>query len=70
MEPTGAEGVWTQDLSGNSIENRVLWRRGWVWYQLVAIGAQKLEVGRSRIFMDELKLEPCMCMTPPCGPGD
>jgi hypothetical protein len=70
MEPVGAEGIWAQNLYGSSIDNHKLWRRGWVWYQIVAIGADKLEVGRTRIFMDMLKLEPCMCLTPPCGPGD
>lgn len=70
MEPTGAEGIWAQDLYGSSIDNHKLWRRGWVWYQLVATGKNGLEVGRSRIFMNMLKLEPCMCLTPPCAPGD
>lgn len=70
MEPTGVEGVWAQDLYGSSIDNHKLWRRGWVWYQIVAIGENGVEVGRSRVFMDMLKLEPCMCLTPPCAPGD
>lgn len=70
LEPVGAEGVWAQDLYGNYIPNHKLWRRGWVWYQLVAVGENNLEVGRTRIFADMLKLEPCMCLTPPCGPGD
>lgn len=70
MEPTGAEGVWSQKLYGSSIENHILWRRGWVWYQIVAVGVNNLEVGRTHIFADMLKLEPCMCLTPPCAPGD
>jgi len=70
MEPTGAEGIWSQNLYGSSIDNHILWRRGWVWYQLVAVGKNNLEVGRTRIFMDMLRLEPCMCMTPPCGLGE
>jgi hypothetical protein len=70
MEPAGTEGVWAQKLYGSSVNGHEYYRRGWVWYQLVAIGVNNLEVGRSRIFMDMLKLEPCMCLTPPCGPGD
>ncbi len=70
MEPTGVEGVWAQDLHGVSIDNHELWRRGWVWYQVVAVGENGVEVARSRVFTDVLKLEPCMCLTPPCAPGD
>lgn len=70
MEPVGDEGLWAQDLYASSIDGHSSYRRGWVWYQLVATGKDNFEVGRSRIFMDTIKLQPCMCMTPPCGPRD
>ncbi len=70
MEPVGDQGLWAQDLYASSIDGHQSFRRGWVWYQLVATGKDNLEVARSRIFMDTIKLEPCMCMTPPCGIKD
>ncbi len=68
MEPVGSDGMWSYDLNANSIDGHQYFRRGWVWYQIVAIGANKVEIARTRIYMDLIKLEPCMCMTPPCGP--
>jgi hypothetical protein len=70
MHAMGNDGLWTQDLYASSVNGHVAFRRGWVWYQLVATGKDNLEVGRTRIFMDSIRLEPCMCMTPPCGPKD
>ncbi len=68
MEPVGKEGLWAQNLYGSSVDGHISFRRGWVWYQLVATGKDNIEVGRSRIFVDEIKLQPCMCLTPPCNP--
>lgn len=68
MEPIGDAGLWAQDMYANSIDGHEKYRRGFVWYQLVATGENAIEVGRSRIFMDTIQLEPCMCMTPPCIP--
>ncbi|MDD2923287.1 MAG: hypothetical protein PHQ36_13460 [Anaerolineales bacterium] len=67
MEHLG-DGIWSYNLNANSIDGHQYFRRGWVWYQVVAIGANDVEIARTRIYMDTLKLQPCMCMTPPCGP--
>ena len=68
MEPVGDDGLWAQTMYANSIEGHEAYRRGWVWFQLVATGEKNIEVGRTRIYMDTIQLEPCMCMTPPCIP--
>ncbi len=70
LEPLGDTGIWSQTFSANSIEGHEKFRRGWVWYQLVATGAYGIELGRTHIYADTIKLEPCMCLTPPCGYGD
>jgi len=69
MEHLG-NGKWVYNLSANSIDGHSLYHKGWVWYQLVATDANKQEIGRTRIYMDKIKIEPCMCLTPPCGPND
>jgi hypothetical protein len=67
MEPVG-NGMWEGIIYANSIDGHELYRKGYVWYQVVAIGANNIEVGRTHVYVDALKLEPCMCLTPPCEP--
>jgi hypothetical protein len=62
------DGTWEANLYANSIDGHIAYRSGWLWYQVVAVGEDNIEVGRTRIYQDAIKFEPCMCMTPPCKP--
>jgi hypothetical protein len=60
------DGSWTYTLRANNIDEHTSYRRSWVMYQF-ALEDERGEVsGRTHVYTNNITLEPCMCMTPPC----
>jgi len=70
MEKIGEDGMWAEYIYANVLDGNAKFRKGLVSYQLVATNVDNIEVGRSPVFKDAIFVEPCMCLTPPCGPKD
>jgi hypothetical protein len=53
-------GTFTYVLRGTEIEGHNHYRDSWVWFQLVAVDFEGVEVGRTPIYNEVIAMSPCM----------
>lgn len=58
------DGTFTYDLQANEIDGHNHYKNSWVRFQLVATDALGGEIGRTRIYAQDVALSPCMCLEP------
>lgn len=61
------DGSFTYNMRGNDVKGTVPTRKSWVIFQLVATNIKGEEVGRTRIYSQDILLSPCMCYDPSTG---
>ncbi|MHB8778014.1 MAG: hypothetical protein ACYC6R_09660 [Anaerolineales bacterium] len=61
------DGSFTYNMRGNDVKGTVPTRKSWVIFQLVATNIKGEEVGRTRIYAQDILLSPCMCYDPSTG---
>lgn len=58
------DGSFTYVMVGSEVEGHNHYKNSWVRFQLVATNIEGEEIGRSKIYTEEIDLSPCMCYEP------
>lgn len=58
------DGNFSYKLQANEIEGHNHYKNSWVRFQLVATDKLGGEIGRTRIYAENVALSPCMCLEP------
>lgn len=61
------DGLFTHRMVGSQVYGHDHYLKSWVYFQLVAIDKKGEEVGRTKVFTDQIMLSPCMCLDPSTG---
>lgn len=58
------DGSFTYVMVGSEVEGHNHYKNSWVRFQLVATNIEGEEIGRTKIYTEEIDLSPCMCYEP------
>lgn len=61
------DGTFTYIAVGSEIEGHNHYKKGFVYFQLVAVDDDGKEIGRTKIYENAFSLSPCPCLTPITG---
>ncbi len=61
------DGTFTYIAVGSEIEGHNHYKKGFVYFQLVAVDDEGKEIGRTKIYENAFSLSPCPCLTPITG---
>jgi len=60
-------GRFTYKMVGSEVEGHNHYKKLWVFFQLVATNIKGEEIGRTKIYTDQIAMSPCMCLDPSTG---
>ena len=58
------DGTFSYNLQASEIEGHNDYKNSWIRFQLVATNDKGAEVGRTKIYVEEVSMSPCMCLEP------
>jgi hypothetical protein len=61
------DGSFTYIAVGSEIEGHNHYKRGFIYFQMVAVDDEGKEVGRTKIYENAFSISPCPCLTPITG---
>lgn len=61
------DGSFTYIAVGSEIEGHNHYKKGFVYFQMVAVDDEGKEVGRTKIYENAFSISPCPCLTPITG---